>query len=100
MTERPVKRWSPIDVYKRQVDIASELRKMRGWLLANPSKRKTKSGIARFANSWLAREQDRGPVKTRGTKQDSFDMDRWERHSFEPVSYTHLDVYKRQIYYL
>lgn len=82
VTETQAQEWARL---YPAVDIASELRKMRGWLLANPSKRKTKSGIARFANSWLAREQDRGPVKTRGTKQDSFDMDRWERHSFEQI---------------
>lgn len=43
------------------VDIMQELRKMKGWLYANPAKRKTKRGILRFVNSWLAREQDKGP---------------------------------------
>ena len=33
---------------------------MAGWLDANPSKRKTKRGILRFVNGWLAREQDKG----------------------------------------
>ena len=42
------------------VDILQELRKMRGWLDANPAKRKTKSGIRRFVNGWLAKEQDKG----------------------------------------
>ena len=41
------------------VDVIGELRKMKGWLMANPSKRKTKKGILRFINSWLAKEQDR-----------------------------------------
>lgn len=45
------------------VDIMQELRNMRGWLLSNPTKRKTKRGIARFINSWLAKEQNRGGVK-------------------------------------
>lgn len=40
------------------VDIAQQLRNMRGWLLSNPKNRKTKSGIMRFVNSWLAREQN------------------------------------------
>lgn len=44
------------------VDIVQELKKMRAWLQNNPRKRKTKSGIKRFANSWLAKEQDRGGV--------------------------------------
>ena len=42
------------------VDVMQELRKMVGWLDANPKKRKTKGGIMRFINSWLSREQDRG----------------------------------------
>lgn len=42
------------------VDIMQELKKMKGWLNSNPKKRKTKSGILRFVNSWLAKEQDRG----------------------------------------
>ena len=40
------------------VDILSELIKMKGWLIANPTRRKTKRGIARFINSWLSKEQD------------------------------------------
>lgn len=42
------------------VNVAQELRAMCGWLLANPTKRKTKMGITRFINSWLAKCQDRG----------------------------------------
>lgn len=42
------------------VDIEQELRKMKGWLISNPSKRKTKRGIMRFINNWLSRCQDSG----------------------------------------
>ncbi len=42
------------------VNVEQELRNMRGWLDANPDKRKTPRGIRRFVNGWLAREQDRG----------------------------------------
>lgn len=42
------------------VNIDQELRAMIGWLDANPSRRKTKTGIAKFINSWLARAQDKG----------------------------------------
>jgi len=41
------------------VDVEQALRNMRGWLLNNPKNRKTASGIRRFVNSWLSREQDR-----------------------------------------
>lgn len=40
------------------VDVEQQLRSMRGWLVANPKNRKTKAGIMRFVNSWLAREQN------------------------------------------
>lgn len=42
------------------VDVVQELRSMRGWSNANPEKRKTKKGVKRFINAWLAREQNRG----------------------------------------
>ena len=47
-------------------DVEQELRAMRGWCLSNESRRKTRSGIRRFINSWMARAQDRG-----GTPNDS-----------------------------
>jgi len=42
------------------VDVMQELRNMRGWAIANPKKRKTRSGVVKFINAWLAREQDKG----------------------------------------
>lgn len=42
------------------IDVVQEVRNMTGWLLANPTKRKTKRGITRFINSWLCRAQDKG----------------------------------------
>ena len=42
------------------VDVMQQLRNMRGWLDANPTRRKTKSGIKGFVNKWLMREQDKG----------------------------------------
>ena len=52
-----------IDEWKKlypAVDVRQELNKMRGWCLANPSKRKTKRGVKKFINNWLSRQQDRG----------------------------------------
>lgn len=46
------------------VDVMQELRKMKGWLDANPNRRKTKRGIKRFINSWLSKEQDKGGSRT------------------------------------
>lgn len=42
------------------VDILQELKKMKGWIMSNPRKRKTRSGILKFINSWLSKEQDKG----------------------------------------
>lgn len=42
------------------VDIMQCLRNMKGWLMANKSKRKTIRGINKFIITWLQKEQDRG----------------------------------------
>lgn len=47
------------------VDILQAMRGMKGWLMTNPTRRKTKRGIKRFVNSWLAKEQDRGGTLNR-----------------------------------
>ena len=51
------------------VDILQELRKMKGWLLSHPKKRKTRRGIKGFITGWLAREQDKG-----GNGQSKFNV--------------------------
>lgn len=53
-------------------DVEQELRNMKGWLNGNPTKRKTKTGINRFINSWLAREQNKGGKVTPVKKSNSF----------------------------
>lgn len=45
------------------VDVEQELRRMIAWLDSNPTKRKTRRGIERFINNWLARTQDSGGSK-------------------------------------
>lgn len=42
------------------VNVEQSFRNMIGWINSNPTKRKTSSGIKRFINSWLSREQNRG----------------------------------------
>ena len=55
--EEEIKKWE--ELYPA-VDVRQQLRSMKGWLLANPAKRKTKRGINRFINGWLVKRQDRG----------------------------------------
>ena len=59
------------------VDVMKELRKMLGWLEANPTRQKTAKGIKRFVASWLAKEQDKAPPK----KNASYDIDELEELS-------------------
>ncbi len=42
------------------VDVPATLKEIRSWCIANPKKRKTRSGVARFINGWLSKEQNRG----------------------------------------
>jgi hypothetical protein len=46
------------------IDIEQELRKMEAWLLCNPQSRKTRRGVTRFINAWLARART-APQSTR-----------------------------------
>lgn len=52
------------------VDIRQELRNMKGWLISNPAKRKTKKGILRFINTWLAKQQDSGKRNNNSKKEE------------------------------
>lgn len=61
ISQEQVNRW--LELYPN-VDIMQELRKMAGWIEANPNKRKTKTGINRFITNWLAKEQDKGTNNT------------------------------------
>jgi hypothetical protein len=55
ISEKRLEQWQ---VLYPAVDVLQELRNIRGWNLANPTKRKTKSGILKHINSWLSRAQN------------------------------------------
>ena len=55
--DNDVKEWEKL---YPAVDVMQELRNMRGWLMSNPTRRKTKAGIKRFITAWLAKEQNKG----------------------------------------
>lgn len=69
----PLKNGSGYSIYQRDVDkyaklypaadVEQELRNMKGWCLANPTKRKTINGVNRFINGWLCKAQDKGGRK-------------------------------------
>jgi hypothetical protein len=56
-----------------KIDIQAEIRKMDMWCYTNPGKRKTKTGILRFINSWLSRSTP-APVSTR-TRDRTIEQD-------------------------
>nr|DAF27335.1 MAG TPA: replisome organizer [Caudoviricetes sp.] len=77
---------SDINSYKSlypSVNVEQEMRKMIGWLDANPKRRKTKTGMKRFVNAWLSSEQDKykpadalapAAKKPTGTKFNNFEQ--------------------------
>lgn len=74
------------------VNVEQELRNMKGWCTANPSKRKTGSGILRFITSWLAKEQNKGGSRVSANKVVSgncaaptYDLEAYEHMSFVAV---------------
>ena len=69
--QEEIERWR--ELYPA-VDVMQELRKMAGWLEANPARRKTAKGIKSFIVGWLAREQDRGKnVQKHGARPSTID---------------------------
>ena len=69
------------------VDVEQELRKMVAWSHSNPTNRKTRRGVDRFINSWLAREQDRGGSRTQKQEPERTDE---EYHAPYMEMYKHL----------
>lgn len=73
VTENDIEEWK--NSFPK-VDVRQEFLKMESWCKSNPTKRKTKSGIKRFINSWLSRatETDTGlPDWYSNTKQQPND---------------------------
>ena len=77
--EEQVREWSAL---YPAVNVIQQLRNMKGWLDANPTKRKTRKGIMRFINGWLSKEQDRGPANyTQGGGNTSGRNEQYGGHS-------------------
>lgn len=50
------------------VDVSQTLNEMRGWLLGNPNRRKTRHGIRRFLTNWLHGEQEKHGGQTTASR--------------------------------
>lgn len=68
------------------VDVAGELAQVRAWCLSNPRKRKTKTGVRRFLNSWLDRAQNNAsrssPIQQRAAPMTARQVEAAERGDF------------------
>ncbi len=68
ISEEQIAEWS--SAYP-SVDVLQQLRNMRQWSIANPTKKKTRRGVMSFCNSWLMKAQDRPPVRGSPPTQQS-----------------------------
>lgn len=75
------------------VDVKQQLRNMKGWCDANPSNRKTRTGIKRFINGWLSKEQNRAGVfrenkhdANKGLIKGNYDFEELERETKSKMS--------------
>jgi uncharacterized protein YdaU (DUF1376 family) len=60
-TEHPIDKAfvAELDRAYPSVDPPATLREIRAWCVANPAKRKTRTGVRRFINAWFSREQNK-----------------------------------------
>lgn len=75
------------------VDVIQQLRNMKGWLIANPTRRKTKSGIERYINAWLAKEQNRGGqgrAAPKSKKEFNYEQREWDFDELERIKRSEL----------
>lgn len=74
------------------VDVEQQFNEMRGWCLSNPQKRKTRKGITRFVNSWLAREQDKGVGRSQKSERSyaAYQANRFNNFQQRDVDYDAL----------
>ena len=54
------------------IDVRAECLKAKAWLIANPTRAKTKAGIMRFLNHWLAKAQDNGSRAAPSSSGDQY----------------------------
>jgi len=58
------------------IDPLAEIKRAKAWLIANPKNKKTSSGIKRFINTWLSKEQNSAArlpqTKNKNTQPEGF----------------------------
>lgn len=74
------------------VDVKQQFNVMRAWCISNRPKRKTRRGITRFVNSWLAREQDKGYRPSGNNNQNNSNI---ASSGYDPAIFERLEKEKR-----
>lgn len=69
VTEKALAEWQKL---YPAIDAAQELRSLIGWNKANPTNKKTRSGINRHLNSWFSRAQNSARKGGQQKKQNAF----------------------------
>lgn len=91
VSDSDVQEWSKL---YPAVDIKQELRKMKGWLDANPTRRKTRRGVKRFVVNWLSRTQDQGgtPGYANKDKSEVYKQEQASRYADDEDSLSRLII--------
>lgn len=80
------------------VDVMQELRKMKAWCDANPSKRKTKRGVKAFIVKWLMREQDKGkPVQNHQNERKLPDWYKNDDETYQQASEEEIAEFQKMV---
>ena len=80
------------------VDVIQELKKMRAWCDANPSKRKTKRGVKAFIVKWLMREQDKGkPVQNHQNERKLPDWYKNDDETYQQASEEEIAEFQKMV---
>lgn len=53
------------------LDVKQKIAEMRSWCNSNPTKRKTKTGVKRFVNSWLSRDNEKRQIQASNRRSKS-----------------------------
>ena len=80
------------------VDVMQELRKMKAWCDANPSKRKTKRGVKAFIVKWLMKEQDKGkPVQNHQRERKLPDWYKNDDETYQQASEEEIAEFQKML---
>ena len=80
------------------VDVMQELRKMKAWCDANPSKRKTKRGVKAFIVKWLMKEQDKGkPVQNHQSERKLPDWYKNDNETYQKASEEEIAEFQKML---